>query len=135
MADPFSITASALTVLQVAAGVVNCIRALRDASHELKKVQADIESLQTVLSRVRELCEHADKPGSMAQNLECYHLPLKECLEQLEKLRGKFQPINSLNRARKSMAWKFHQGDIKDILSSIERQKSMLMVGLQVETQ
>jgi hypothetical protein len=135
MTDPVSVSATILTILQVAASVVSFIRDLKDASQALKKLQAEIEDLQVVLSHVKELGGKVEISDEHTEKLVCSHVPLQECLAQLEKLKDKFGPIRGLDRTRRAVTWKFQQGEINQILASIERQKTLLMVGLQVETQ
>lgn len=111
-ADPLGISASILTALQVATAVVSFIRDLKDASHALRKAQAEIEDLQVVLSRVKELYEKVEIPEEHTEKLTCSHVPLQECLPQLEKLRGKFSSVRGLDRTRRAVTWKFQQGEI-----------------------
>ncbi|KAK5050389.1 hypothetical protein LTR84_003670 [Exophiala bonariae] len=135
MADPFSISASILTVLQVAASLVSLIRDLKDASRELKKLQLEIEGLQTILSRVKDLSEKTETPEEQTEKVVCSHAPLQECLAQLTKLMEKFSPVRGVIRPSRAISWKLQQGEIKQAIASIERQKTLLIVGLQVDTQ
>lgn len=124
-----------LAVLQTAATIVEFIKDLKDAPKELKGTLDEIEALRNVLHQILELHNKSSDGQSTTQILLNSRSPLKECLLQLEKLNKKLIPVNRLDKTRKAMAWRLHKGEIKSILTKIERQKSLLSVSLHVETQ
>jgi hypothetical protein len=138
MGDPFSIAASVLTVLQVADSLITFIRDLKNASEEHKNVQAEVQSLQSVLRQVYESSATgntiAGREGSKGGLLAGLKEPLDTCRLHLEYLTMKLAPMHGFDKARKSVMWKMRRTEIKSILTDIERQKASLMLALQIET-
>lgn len=51
--------------------------------------------------------------------------PLEQFKAALETLAAKLAPADGLKKLRKSLMWPFQEKEIKDILSTIERQKAL----------
>ncbi|ETI25537.1 hypothetical protein G647_02310 [Cladophialophora carrionii CBS 160.54] len=138
MGDPVSIAASILTVLQVADSLVTFIRDLKNASEEHRNVQAEVQSLQSVLRQVYESSATANTTPRKEGFEETPFTGLKDSLEtcrlHLEYLTIKLAPMHSFDKARKSVMWKMRRTEIRSILTDIERQKASLMLALQIET-
>ncbi|EXJ57413.1 hypothetical protein A1O7_07761 [Cladophialophora yegresii CBS 114405] len=138
MGDPFSIAASILTVLQVADSLVTFIRDLKNASEEHKNVQAEVQSLQSVLRQVYESSATTNattgKDEFEGERFAGLEGPLETCRLHLEYLTVKLAPMHGFDKARKSVMWKMRRTEIRSILTDIERQKASLMLALQIET-
>ncbi len=134
MADPFSIAASVLTVLQVADSLITFIRDLKNASEEHKKVLAEVQSLQTVLRQVSEssLRTKMDIPeGDLYAGLQD---SIKICRVHLEDLMVNLASMRGSGKTRNAVMWKLKRTEIKSTLADIERQKGTLLLALQNET-
>lgn len=134
MADPLSITASVLTVLQVAESLVNFIREVKNASEEQKKVLKEVLSVKSVLRQLYNTFKDAGKHGFPGDAIwENLKEPLEICQSSLESLMDKLNPMHGFDKACKSVMWKFQRNEIRNILADLERQKSTLILALHLE--
>jgi hypothetical protein len=130
MADPLSISASILGILQLSAVVVQHINSMKDASEERKKLLNEIGTTSDFLAIINNpvrLAQHGDsweslrKPGGPLEQLEAV----------LKKLDAKLAPATGLSKVKKAVTWPFKKGEIEGLLGSIERQKTLLGLALQ----
>jgi hypothetical protein len=130
MADPLSISASIIGVLQLSAVVVQHINSMKDASEERKKLLNEIGTTSDFLAIINNpvrLAQHGDsweslrKPGGPLEQLEAV----------LKKLDAKLAPATGLSKVKKAVTWPFKKGEIEGLLGSIERQKTLLGLALQ----
>jgi hypothetical protein len=134
MADPLSITASIVAVVQVSAIVLKSLGDLKDAPRDLRRLRTEIDNLQGILLPALErLTRPEEEKLAMVQLLSAQG-PLEEFRVLLEQLKKKLAPAAGLNKARRAVTWQFQKGEVKDILSTIERQKSLFALALQTET-
>jgi hypothetical protein len=134
MADPLSITASIVAVVQVSAIVLKCLGDLKDTPRDLRRLRTEIDNLQSILLPALErLTRPEEEKLAMVQLLSAQG-PLEEFRMLLEHLEKKLAPVAGLNKARRAVTWQFQKGEIRDILGTIERQKSLFALALQTET-
>ena len=134
MADPLSITASIVAVIQISSVVLKSLGDIKDTTHDLRRLRTEIDNLQSVLlpaldrlTKVRE-----EKPATV--QLLSARGPLEEFRMLLEHLKKKLAPVAGLNKARRAVTWQFQKGEVISILGTIERQKSLFVLALQTET-
>lgn len=133
MADPLSITASILAVVQVSAIVLKSLGDLKDTPRDLRRLRTEIDNLQSILLPALERLKRAKEEKLAMEQLLNAKGPLEEFRMLLEHLEKKLAPAAGLNKARRAVTWQFQKGEIKDILSTIERQKSLFALALQTE--
>jgi hypothetical protein len=132
MADPLSISASMLTVFQVAAAVVRYIGDLKDTSKDLARLKTEIDSLQNLLfPTIERLTGPEGQDLATMHRLSALKDPLKEFRISLEHLEKKLAPTAGLSKARKVLTWQFQKSEIRNIIGTIERQKTFLVLALQ----
>lgn len=134
MADPLSISASIVALLQLTSTVVQYINNVKDASKERLRIRDEISCTSFLLymleGRVQQA--HLGEPWlSMRQSLDMPKGPLEQFRGALEQLASRLEPSKGLKRVGKSLAWPFKTEEIKEILSTIERQKSLFNLVLQ----
>jgi Fungal N-terminal domain of STAND proteins len=134
MADPLSITASIVAVVQVSAIVLKSLGDLKDTPRDLRRLRTEIDNLQSILIPALERLKRAKEEKLTIEQLLSAQGPLEEFRVLLEHLKKKLAPAAGLNKARRAVTWQFQKGEIKDILSTIERQKSLFALALQTET-
>jgi hypothetical protein len=134
MADPLSITASIIAVVQVSAIVLKSLGDLKDTPRDLRRLRTEIDNLQSILLPALERLKRAKEEKLTIEQLLSVQGPLEEFRMLLEHLKKKLAPAAGLNKARRAVTWQFQKGEIKDILSTIERQKSLFALALQTET-
>lgn len=140
--DPLSITASIITVLEVASKVLfTCYEyrsAVKNASKELERVIEEIKSLRNVLEMLEQLAGKTESARLPALKLlsEPREGPLAKCLVELgllnqkltpPSLSGKSRPRNALIQA---LCWPLKGKDIEKTLANIGRFKAKLTLAL-----
>jgi hypothetical protein len=134
MADPLSITASIVAVVQVSGAIIQAITGLKAATKNIKKLEHEIKSIRSVLLPALERLERLG--GDEVVSLQ--FLPdqglLDEFRLQLEHLEKWLAPAIGLKKLLKAVSWKLKHAEVKDILDTIERQKTLFVLTLQSES-
>ena len=149
--DPLSVTATIITVLQVANRVVSICYdyscAIKNSSWELPRVTEEVKGLRNVLETLERLAREAEN-GDPAAEIQLPTLrllcnpegPLAVCLGELEALRKELDPPNrsdqfgSKRRAFvKVVSWPLREKDTRRILENIGRLKAILNLALTVD--
>ncbi|KAK5195020.1 hypothetical protein LTR96_010648 [Exophiala xenobiotica] len=132
MADPLSITASIVAVVQVAGAIINTITGLKASTKSIKKLKYEIDSIRSILLPALDRLERLR--GNEVVSLQ--FLPAQGLLEefrlQLEHLEKWLAPAIGLNKVRRAVTWKLKHAEVKDILDTIERQKTLFVLTLQI---
>ncbi len=127
MIDPLSISASIAALLQVTGTVIKYVNGVKNAPDDLKRLSLEMCTLLGLLSTLQDsstdlepsFLDLLDGPSGVFAQLE-------SLLEQLTSKMGE----NS-NRLGQLLHWPLQRGEIKGLLSSLERQKSSLSLILQ----
>ena len=134
MADPLSISAAILAVVQVSVAVVRYIGDVKDVPHDVGRLRMEIDSLQSVLlpalQRLKRPEDGRLAPGRLT---EAQNGPLHELLVMLEDLEKRLAPTAGLRKARKTVTWPFRKREIDDMVDAIDRQKSLFILTLQLD--
>lgn len=134
MADPLSISASIVAVIQASVVVVRYLRDVKDTRQDVGRLRMEIDSLQSVLVPALQRLKRSED-GSLAPGrlVEVQNGPLQELLSMLEDLEKRLAPTAGLRKARKAVTWPFRKSEISDIVNTIERQKSLFILTLQLD--
>src|SRR5579862_3664474 len=136
MADPLSITASVISILRLTETVIHYLLDVKGAGKDRDTILTEITSTHSFLFLLQ---GKAEKSGAQwderfFQTMKALNGP-KGPLEQfklaLEQLAIKLTPVTGLKKLGKALAWPFESKEIKNILSKIERQKSLFLLALQ----
>lgn len=138
MADPLSITASIITVLQLAGSVASFFLSCRDAAKGedgiVQKLLRELQGLTNVLEPLEKL---ATQHGNGTHSLEAFSTlsgPLNDCKGVLEKLDNELKSVTGaqgLLKLRKIMTWPFKEKDVQSSLKLLNGRKSTLALALQ----
>jgi hypothetical protein len=134
MADPLSITASIVAVAQISAALIKTLGDLKDTPRDLRLLRTEIESLRSVLLPALESLRRSEEEKAAIIQLLSAHGPLEEFRILLENLEKKLALVVGFNKARRAVTWQFQKGEVKSILGTIERQKTLFALALQSET-
>lgn len=127
MMDPLSISASLIALLQLTGNVIKYLNGVRNASDQIKRLSLELCTVYGLLSTLKDvyidldpsLSELLDGPDGIFAQLE---LLLERLASRLDE---KSQSSGQLLR------WPLKKGEIGELLSSLERQKSSLSLVLQ----
>jgi hypothetical protein len=134
MADPLSISAGIIAVLQLTSTVVQYLNGVKDASEERLRIRDEITSASFLLYMLRDRAEQASLGEawlSTVISLSVPKGPLEQFKRALERLATRLAPTKKLEKIERALRWPFQREEIKDILSTIERQKSLFDLALQ----
>lgn len=136
MGDPLSITASVIAVLQLTQQVIQYVVDAKNASDDRNRILTEITSAHSFLFLLK---DKAEKSATQWDNtlyetmraLDGPNGPLEQFKDALERLASKLRPRQGLKKLGKALSWPFEKSEIKGILDTIERQKSLFSLALQ----
>ncbi|KAL8831035.1 MAG: hypothetical protein Q9191_001102 [Dirinaria sp. TL-2023a] len=134
MADPLSITASIIAVVTLGSTVLNYLREVKDEPQERVRLRNDLRSAWLALSVLKERLKESDKDPS---SLSSIHLlggengPIDQFKRLLERLSKKLTPKDGkMRKFSRAVAWPFESQEVKDILSALDRLRSMFQLAI-----
>lgn len=142
MADPFSVTGSAVGVvslaIQVCKGLVWYINTARGADDRLSQIAAQTEYLATLLEWLESVSSKLNPGGLQAVTQE----GVIACADALEKIREKLasspggkngsNPGQQLRSLKRRLSYPFKQGDIEFYKSALDSVQQNLSFALQI---
>src|ERR1700722_17660266 len=134
MADPLSMSGSIIAILQLTSTVVQYLNDVNDASEERLRIRDEISSASFLLYMLKDRAEQSYSGQawlSTVRSLSVPKGPLEQFKRALEQLESRLVPLKGLKNIGKALIWPFQREEIKDILSTIERQKSLFDLALQ----
>jgi len=123
--EPLSITASIVSVIQLTGVVIGYIGEISNASPDRKLILNDIQHCHYLLYCLKDQVEQTQNP------------PIKDLRwlvaykEALEAIAEKMKPSTRIQKLKKLASWPFDKSEIKDVLSTIERHKSLFLLALE----
>ena len=138
MAEPLSIGASIIAVLQLTATVYKYVNCVRNSSQDRSRLRDGIASACTPLYMLRDRLDEADQDASLlssvrslgGQNgpLDQFKKLLESSADRLTLHDGKSRKLDEL---RRNLEWPFRKDEIESILRAMESQKSLFHLALQ----
>ena len=127
MADPLSVIGGIAAIVQISTAVVSLIKSAKDASSDRQKVLAEINATTALCQTLNDYVE-INGIESWADTFRTLNRtdngPLSQFKQCLEYLHGK------LNTKGATLKWPFNKQSVQDILTTIERQKSLINLAL-----
>ena len=136
MADPLSISASIVTVLQLAKDVIGYLNDARNAPKDRQRLRDEISSTAYYLYMLKDAAERAARSDEIPPSITSLfgdQGPLKQFQSALEQLTAKLIPVGRFKGPACCLIWPFERSHIDQILASIERQKGLFTLALQTE--
>lgn len=149
MAEPLSLAASIIAVLQLTAKTFEItygyISAVKDANSEIRRLDDGLSKLKSLLLGLEELEEgseeeeHSDdgadeKKETRKQSLAMW---LEECKDELEclvkKLGNAHNQENKLKEFAAKIMWPLNRDDVERVHKLIEENKTTVMLGLGIK--
>ncbi len=134
MADPLSITAGIIAVLQLTATAVKYLNDVKDAPVERQRILMEVMTVSGFLHMLKDQAESMqpeDLHASALRSLNVPDGPLKQIESALKRLISKLNPARGLKRVSKALTWTLDKGDVNKMLTSIERQKVLFLLAMQ----
>lgn len=134
MADLLSVTANIIAVIHLTASAIKCIRDVRHASKDCSEILVEICATSGILFALRDSISQARDDQTWQATIQWLGVPngpLARFKIALECLLSRVGPTNRPRKAGRILAWPFKKQEAKDLLDSIERQKSLFVLALQ----
>ena len=133
--DPLSITASITALLQLTSTVIQYVNGVRGAAEDCGRILSELAGVNSILLILQDEAdrdEQDDQWSSTFESLKRPGGPLEQFEKALKRLSSKLAPsITGLKKVGKTISWPFQKEEVKEILSSIERQKALLNLARQ----
>ncbi|KAL9082809.1 MAG: hypothetical protein Q9165_008768 [Trypethelium subeluteriae] len=132
--EPLSVTASIVAVVQLSSEIINYLSDIRDAPEECKRCLIEASHSQNLLLRLRYRLEEGQSGAAWfaeIQKLEDTDSPLSQYKQALEELRLRLQAQDGFRRVKRRLLWKFSKEEVRDILTRMERLKTIISIALE----
>jgi len=133
MSDPLSISASIVAVLQISGVFITYLKDVHDAPHDRINFLAEISGLDGLLDALQKRVQEAKSGDPWLAELQALGVengPLGQFKSDLKRLAAKLEPVDGIKEVGRRLTWKFNKTEIKDILSKIERMKTLITFAL-----
>lgn len=137
MADPLSISASIIAVLQLTSTVIQYISDVQDASQERLRLRDEISSSSWALYMLKDRTEQARESLSWQSSMALLGRPggpLEQFRGTVEQLVARLLPTKKgkgLGELGRVIAWPFQRDEVLRFVNVLERQKSLFHLALQ----
>lgn len=134
MADPLSISASLVALLQLSQAVIRYVDEVKGGLSDRLKLLVELSGTCCLLETVKDAAERAKWSGAWLpsmQTLAAPNGPLQQFKELLEKLAVKLNPGHGLKKIGKAMSWPFERVEIRESLADLERYKLLFSIAMQ----
>lgn len=134
--DPLSITLGITTLLALAKEVVFFVKEAKDASDERKKFVRETSSLNGMLNTLVDFVNEEDPSGPWLHaisELLVRNGPIDQFSLGLRQLRIKVTPASGLRKLGEALVWKQIKDDVKNLLSQLERLKTLVGIALELD--
>ncbi|KAK3391226.1 hypothetical protein B0H63DRAFT_411349, partial [Podospora didyma] len=132
--DPLSVSASIIAVLQLSSDVFKYVIGAAGAAKERRRLRTEIIACESVLLQLQDVTDDADG-GETDWNEKMVSLrgpntPLSRLTAALEAVKVKLEPKKRLDMALSALKWPFDEQEVNNLISVIEREKSILQLAL-----
>lgn len=140
MADPLSITASIITVLQVTSKVVSLCYdyrcGVKDAPTEMKQLTDEVTSLRDVLESVMRLADEDETKRIHLLTLKLLTKSdgiLSSCKTEMFVLEKDLKPVTGIRAVTRNMKWPYTRGEVEKKVDRLTRLKAPLSLALAID--
>jgi hypothetical protein len=137
--DPLSLTASIIAILQLTSTVINYLNDLKNASKDQARCATEASNVYCLLINLKYRLEEAKSENASwhtaVRLLNVANGPLDQYRSALEQLQSKVIKASASGpqKAVRVLVWKFSKDEVDDILSRIERLKSLTQIALEMD--
>jgi hypothetical protein len=132
MADPLSISASIVAVLQLTSSVIRYANDVRTASEESAALQKELLSITGSLYSLKDIADVTPELYMpVFTTLGTPEGPLDQFKMLLDHMAVKLAPAAGLKKAGRAIVWPFRKEEFRDMLAATERHKTLFMLALQ----
>ena len=128
--EPLGATASVVSLLYLAGAVIKYLSILKDASDDIKTLVLELCTIRGLLSTIKDF---VTEESILHESLGGHDGLFSQIESSLQSLASKFEPTSATTAHKlvQKLRWPLRKEEVKDVLSSIERQKTLLSLALQ----
>ena len=128
--EPIGAAASIASLLQLAGAVIKYLSILKDASKDIKALVLELCTVRGLLSTIKDL---VTEDSILHESLSGHNGLFSQIESSLQSLASKIEPTPTTTGSSfvQKLRWPLRKEEVKDVLSSIERQKTLLSLALQ----
>ncbi|KAL8870061.1 MAG: hypothetical protein Q9174_003805 [Haloplaca sp. 1 TL-2023] len=133
MAEAVGVTASFVTIIELAVKATTYLREVKHGSEDRLKLRDEVHSTQYLLEKLKDRVDDSltyKKEFASIRDLTLLGGPLDQLSIALNELIDKIAPKDGAAGRKRSLLWPFKKEDVKTLLSTIERQKSIFIAAL-----
>ena len=132
--EPLSISVSITALLHTTKSIISYLGDIQDAPKERTNISSEVTRLDTLLTLLRARVERAklgDPWFAAVRVLALRDGPLDQLRSYLDQLDLTLKPAKGLQGVKNRVTWVFDKTEVMDILSKIERIKSLVILALE----
>ncbi|KFZ19348.1 hypothetical protein V502_03701, partial [Pseudogymnoascus sp. VKM F-4520 (FW-2644)] len=136
--DPLSVTASIIAIVQLTSVIIGCLNDVKDASKDRARCAIEVSNVSSLLvALIYRLDEASSNDGwyTEVQSLAAANGPIDQYRSALEQLQSKLtsNASSGLKKIGGALTWKYSKEEVTNILTRIERLKSLTQIALEVD--
>ena len=134
MAEVLGLAASIISVIQITGTAIQYLNDVKGATEDRTILLIEIGSTRGILDMLKNLAESEQSGEQWAMTIQSLSVPsgpLEQFSKALERLISKLKPASGMMKGVKALTWSFKKEEIKEILSTIERQKTFFNLAMQ----
>jgi hypothetical protein len=128
--DVVGAVASIATLIELATTVIGYIKSTKEAGEQCKKLLRETSGTLNFLILLKNQAEEKEWANTLII-ITRPNGPVEQFRIALERLASKLSPTGGVKSVGKVLTWYFQKEEINEILSTIERQKSLFILALQ----
>jgi hypothetical protein len=129
--DPLSAIASVIAVLQLTGTVIGFMKDTTGARDDRKRILEEFHGIHYLLFLLKDEVDRQLRGSTVSESIKQLQVPLQQFESALDRFAKKLKPAQGFKKLGKAMIWPFQKEDVKDILSTLERYKSLFNMALQ----
>jgi hypothetical protein len=140
MADPLSITASIIAVIQATSKVVSLCydyrSGLKNAPSEMKQLTDEITSLRDILESILKLVDEGGTEYTYLPTLKILTQSdgvLPKCKAEMTLLETDLKPVTGIRAVARTLKWPYARGEVEKKVERLGRLKSSLTLALAID--
>jgi hypothetical protein len=132
MADALGVAASIISVLQLAQTIIKYLQEVKDASDSRESLLEEIKSAVKILETLADLDLKSEATlRRWSRTFDLLQAPLGRFSVSLSRLERRFMPSKGSAKVKDALKWPFQAAEIKQVINSMERQKTLFVLALQ----
>ena len=132
--DPLNVSASIAALIQLSSTIFGYLSDIRDTPLQLQQLRQEVSSTLPILIALQDQVystSPADPSSSSLRSLGVPNGSFDLLRAALHRIASKLAPVQGWRKVGKTFAWPFEKKEVRELLSTIERQKTILSLARQ----